>query len=54
MGAGCDFGDDTAISAVLIELRQNDVGHDLATTVRMPDYNGSSGFVTTCLYAEDT
>ncbi|MNF07444.1 hypothetical protein D3C80_2076250 [compost metagenome] len=51
MGTGGNFGHDTTISAVLIELRQNDVGHDLATTVRMPDYNGSSGFVTTCLNA---
>jgi hypothetical protein len=39
---------------VFLKLRQNDVGDDLAMAVRMPNHNGCGGFVTACLYAEDT
>ena len=54
MGPCGNFRHHTAIGAVFLELRQNDVGDDLAAPIRMPNHNGCSGFVTACLYAEDT
>ncbi len=49
-----NFRHHTAISAVFVELRQNDIRNDLSTPVGMANHYGCSGFITARLYAKDT
>ena len=44
MGAGGNFGNDTAKDAVVFQLRQNDVGQDVFIAIN----NRGSGFVARC------
>ncbi len=53
MGAGGDLGHHAAEFGVLADLRQHDIGQDLAAPVRGPADHGRGGLVAGCLDAED-
>jgi hypothetical protein len=53
MGAGGDLGNHAAESRVLADLRQHDIGQDLAAAVLKTFHHRRGGFVAGCLDPED-
>lgn len=53
MGAGGNFGHDTAERRVFLDLRKNDIGQNFARAVRRTTDQSGGGFVAACLDAEE-
>ena len=54
VGTRRDFRHHASESTVLFQLRQNDIGDNLAAPVRMAHHNGSSCLIAACFDAENT